>query len=157
MAQSKNWLLISINVTWLLFTLIVLFVESVWSGLPNVLRSVVGIAGLIVAVLCFFAIRAWITASLSIASALLLVYVVDWASRIAEYVDADPNAGALGAIGIVWTTPFRVAAKMLNEGSLLSASIELYWTVGMPMLQFVLGFLLINRLRAGRAMSSLSV
>jgi len=150
MQQVKNWPLILLTASWLVFALIVVSFGPVWSGLLNIIKSLIGLVGLLLSVLCLFKNRSWVGGCLALSAALLGIYLFDWTGRVLEYLSVDPELGLFGTVGLVLSTPLSVSWKLAADGFPLRAFIEAYWTLGMPLLQLVFAALVAYQLKARR-------
>lgn len=151
MRKDKSWHLAFVSATWVAFALIVILFDPVWSGFSNVVKSVIGLLGALISTLLLLRGRSWIPTSLVLAVLLIVVYVSDWAARVADYVSADPEFGVVGAVGTILAIPIRSAWKLAADESAIRAVAELYWTTGMPLLQLVIAIVLVYRLKAANA------
>lgn len=124
--------------TWIVFALIAVLSSSVWSGQTNTVKAVVGIAGAVSLLIYVATARHWILlASIGIGAFLLGIYAVDWVLRVEEYLSVDPALGYLGTIWQLLSTPLHVATKLIERGAIHQALMDVYWTLGMPLLLVV--------------------
>lgn len=150
MLRNKSSLLVLMAASWVAFVLIVVTVDSVWSGLFHVLRSAIGLVGLLVVIPLVFLNRLRTSALAFLISLLLVVYLADWALRIRDYMSVDVELGLLRSVGLVLSTPLRVSWRLAGDGQLLRALVESYWLSVMPLLQVVFLLLLIYQLTRKR-------
>jgi len=139
MQKTKDlWILLFAG-SWFLFALIIFFALPPWSGLINILTCVIGLIGAGFACLCLFLRRPWVLfACLGSAVVLLSVYVIRWALFIQEYLSVDPEYGLLRTMWLPISSRLSIFLRLATDGRYLRALTELYWTLGMPVLQLVI-------------------
>jgi len=124
---------------WFCYLPIVALHAGAWAGLFNIVRSVVGIVGAIVAIAVVRSgARIAGQSMIPLGVTLLTIYLADWGLRVTEYVDADPGFGiARASWQVVIATPVAAAIKLVGNGSIALAAAEIYWTLAMPAVQAI--------------------
>jgi hypothetical protein len=79
-----------------------------------------------------------LSACIAAGGVFLSIYAVKWGLFIHDYVAVDPNPSVPIAAWLFIKTRIFVPAKLANDGFLLRALIELYWELGMPILQLII-------------------
>lgn len=137
--MQKNWLKWAFASSWIAFAAIALLYGPVWTGLSNVVKGMIGLAGTAFIVGNLVLARRWLLYAFSVSVGLLLVtYAAEFFLRVSSYMAVDPDYGLSSTIWLKLWTRYSASMQLACEGLVISAITELYWTLIMPVLQLVL-------------------
>ena len=131
--------------SWLLF-MVALFVlwQAAWSAPIHIVRLALTVFGIAVSLVLVVRRSDWAVTAAGIVAALVVVlYIVELAARVSSYKTADPEIGWLAAIWLKIATSFSAPLKIAREVSPARGIAELYWNLGMPLLQLIILALLV--------------
>jgi len=148
MERARNYL---IAASWFLFLLVVVLMDAAWSAPIHVLKAAIGLIGIAVSLALLYRQRAWtLTASAMLAATVVLVYAAELLFRVSSYRAADPEAGWLTTLWLKLWTSYAAPLKLAHEGSVGRAIGELYWNLGMPLVQIIILPVLVFQYRIKR-------
>jgi hypothetical protein len=136
MLKIRNLL---IAASWICFALIILSLQAAWSSPLNALKSVIGLIGVVTSVALIYRPRTWpLVICIVLGAVLLLLYAVEFGARVESYTAVDPQFGVPATVWQKLSTSFVAPMKVIENGFLLRGLGELYWNLGMPLLQLIL-------------------
>ena len=148
MQRSTNYLIAG---SWFLFLLVIVFLDAVWSAPIHILKAAIGLLGVAVSVALLYRQRRWpIVASAVLAAILLLVYASEFGLRASSYKGVAPETSWLATVWLKVLTSYAAPLRLAEEGFVGRAAGELYWNLGMPLLQLIILALLIGQYRLKR-------
>jgi hypothetical protein len=136
--------------SWILFLITVLLLD--WSNARpyHLLVGWLAFPGVIIAAAWSLWKGRWAFAALAISALTVLSYTASWGIEAYDRYLADPTPGLLGTIAAQVRIPRLLFTHRIAHNDYLGALYEAYWQVGMPVLQLVFVFALVQSLLAFR-------
>jgi hypothetical protein len=137
-------------ISWILFLVTVLLLD--WSNARpyHVFIGLLAFPGVIIAAGCTLREGRWRLAALAVSALSVLGYCTSWAIEAYGRYLADPMPGLLGTIAVQVRIPRLLFAHRISQKDYLGALYEAYWQVGMPVLQLVFVFILVQGVKQVR-------
>lgn len=140
--------------SWLLFVIAVMLLSWDDARLHHVMVGLLAFPGFIVALVSCIKKRGWTYAPLTMSAVAVIGYLVWWGIEILERYTIDSASGVFRTALVQLAIPRELFSQRIAQGDYLLASYEVYWQLGMPLLQVCFLILLTRELMLPRKRSS---